>query len=234
MNKIQRPEIDRLFERFDVKSSAYIPLLLGYRCGLRLGEVFGLEISDFDKEAKCLTVRQQLGYHGSNLVISEPKYESKRIIQLDDDTARILEEHVKFIETVKEVYGSGNYYKRYYIDADGVVTEKPAMRELELLNRRIETGALISPRIMQHVGRVIHGCEGSFNPPITDWTFHQLRHTHCSELLANGFDVEYVAFRLGHKNATTTWRYYAHLVPAMCDKSEKMIKSFYQVDKASL
>ena len=228
LRALEKEEVERILDRFGKGSSAYIPLLLGYRCGLRLGEVFGLEVSDFDKDKRCLNVRQQLGYHGSDLVVSEPKYESKRVIRLDDDTSRLLEEHVMCIQAVKMVSELTGNYKRYYLEKDGVVTENPAVQEVDFLNRRIETGELISPRIMQHVGRVVHGCEGAFNPPITDWTFHQMRHTHCSELLASGFDVEYVPARLGHKDAATTWRYYAHLVPAICDKSEKMIERFYQ------
>lgn len=227
LRALEKEEVERIFERFDVRSTAYIPLLLGYRCGLRLGEVFGLEISDYNKETKCLNIRQQLGYHGSELVVSEPKYESKRKIQLDDDTSKILEEYIMRLQAVKTVAETIGCYKRYYLENDGTVTEMPAIRELDLLNRRIATGELISPRIMQHVGRVIHGYEGSFNPPITDWTFHQLRHTHCTELLANDFNVEYVASRLGHKDATTTWRYYSHLVPKICEKSEKQLKNFY-------
>lgn len=225
---LEKEEIERIFQRFGLGSTAYIPLLLGYRCGLRLGEVFGLEISDFNKDTKCLTVRQQLGYHGSKLVISEPKYESSRIVQLDDDTSEVLEKHIMCLKTMKKITEGLNCYKRYYLESNGTVTENPAFREVDLLNRRMDNGSLVSPRIMQHVGRVIHGYEGSFVPPIIDWTFHQMRHTHCTELLANGFNVEYVASRLGHKDATTTWRYYSHMVPEICDESREKLREFYQ------
>ena len=44
-------------------------------------------------------------------------------------------------------------------------------------------------------------------------TFHSLRHTHATMLLTNGVDVRTVAERLGHTDAATTLRYYAHVLP---------------------
>ena len=39
---IDKGMIEKIFERFPEGSSAHIPLMLGYKCGLRLGEAFGL------------------------------------------------------------------------------------------------------------------------------------------------------------------------------------------------
>lgn len=44
-------------------------------------------------------------------------------------------------------------------------------------------------------------------------TFHSLRHTHASMLLANGMDVKTVSERLGHANVSTTLSIYAHVMP---------------------
>lgn len=229
LRALTKEEVEAIFNRFGPGSSAYIPLLMGYRCGLRLGEVFGLEISDFDADTKTINVRQQLGYHGKDLYVSAPKYESRRRIKLDDDTASILAEHVTRITTVEQLFGNSELFKRYYIQQDGKVTETPAVREFRPLNRRIENGALISPRITQHLSRVVHGCTLDFGyPAITDFSFHQLRHTHCSELISFGFSVEFVAKRLGHKDSTTTMRYYSHLMPEVQDRSEEQLKNFYR------
>ena len=40
--------------------------------------------------------------------------------------------------------------------------------------------------------------------------FHALRHSHASALIASGIDVLTVSRRIGHANATTTLRIYAH------------------------
>lgn len=42
---LPQEEIDAIFDRFK-NTRYYMPLLLGYRCGLRKGEVFGLTVED--------------------------------------------------------------------------------------------------------------------------------------------------------------------------------------------
>jgi len=44
-------------------------------------------------------------------------------------------------------------------------------------------------------------------------TFHGLRHTHASWLLASGVDVKTLSERLGHADAAVTMRVYAHVLP---------------------
>jgi len=60
---------------------------------------------------------------------------------------------------------------------------------------------------------------------ITDWfckfikanklphvTFHGLRHTNVSLLIADGVDVRTIASRLGHANPSTTLNLYSHML----------------------
>ncbi len=44
-------------------------------------------------------------------------------------------------------------------------------------------------------------------------TFHTLRHTHASILLASGMGTKEVAARLGHADEAVTLRLYAHVLP---------------------
>jgi integrase len=46
-------------------------------------------------------------------------------------------------------------------------------------------------------------------------TFHNLRHSHGSALIATGWDIEEVSARLGHANVSTTARIYVHEYDAM-------------------
>ena len=41
-------------------------------------------------------------------------------------------------------------------------------------------------------------------------TFHSLRHSHASALIAAGWDIEEVSARLGHADVATTMRIYVH------------------------
>lgn len=44
-------------------------------------------------------------------------------------------------------------------------------------------------------------------------TFHSLRHTHASWLIANGCDLKTLSERMGHADEATTLRIYGHLMP---------------------
>ena len=42
-------------------------------------------------------------------------------------------------------------------------------------------------------------------------TFHALRHTHASQLIASGVDIVTISKRLGHSKPDITLRVYAHM-----------------------
>ncbi|WP_110956172.1 tyrosine-type recombinase/integrase [Anaerosinus massiliensis] len=48
---------------------------------------------------------------------------------------------------------------------------------------------------------------------ISRLTFHCLRHTHASHLLAAGEDISYVSKRLGHSSIEVTYNTYFHFIP---------------------
>jgi integrase len=54
--------------------------------------------------------------------------------------------------------------------------------------------------------------------------FHDLRHTHASELLSAGTPVKTVSKRLGHANATVTMNIYAHLMSGDDERAAKLVQ----------
>jgi integrase len=56
-------------------------------------------------------------------------------------------------------------------------------------------------------------------------TFHSLRHTHASQLIANGVDIVTISKRLGHSNPAITLRIYAHLFTNDDSKAANAINS---------
>ena len=52
---------------------------------------------------------------------------------------------------------------------------------------------------------------------------YDLRHTHASQLINEGWDLVAVSKRLGHSDTTTTLKYYAHLVP---NRDSSHVESF--------
>ncbi len=57
-------------------------------------------------------------------------------------------------------------------------------------------------------------------------TFHSLRHTHATWLLANGASLKDIADRLGHAQESTTLRLYAHAMPGRDRKAAEMFDGF--------
>ena len=57
-------------------------------------------------------------------------------------------------------------------------------------------------------------------------TFHSLRHTHATWLLANGANLNDIAERLGHANESTTLRLYAHAMPGRDQRAAEVFDKF--------
>lgn len=219
--------LNAIFDRFPEGHPGYIPLLLGYRCGLRLGEAYGLLIEDFDRFNRTLTIRRQIQFNDDNeLYFTQPKYCDPgefRVIDLDRDTARILTRHVQKIESCRPVMR----HIQYYESEEGILNTDGIGRPIYLLNVRPLDGSYISPRTMQHISRVIHGKESEFSCVDTLWDYHMLRHTHTSECIAAGMPPESVQKRLGHKNLTTTYRFYVHETERQNEKAKEVLEVMF-------
>lgn len=222
---ITKKDFEKIINRFSSETTQYIPLQLGYRCGLRLGEVFGLDIlNDFDEENHTITVNYQVQYDNEEKIwyLTKPKYNSTRTIELDDFMYNILK--LKKEQIVKDELYYGNLYKRYYINNLMQIIEMNdkldnAYNEYHPVNRR-QDGSYCQPRIMQHCGRIVH-----YQLDMPLWDFHSLRHTHTTNLLSNGADIKYVQKRLGHKNIETTLGIYQHITEEMKERNLEILNN---------
>jgi len=55
--------------------------------------------------------------------------------------------------------------------------------------------------------------------------FHDLRHTHASQLLKAGISAKVVSERLGHSTVGITLDVYSHLLPGMQEEAARRIDS---------
>ena len=111
------------------------------------------------------------------------------------------------------------YYKQLKINDKGQLNYENGTN-IQLVTMR-ENGEFLSPRIIQHVGRVVHYEKGL---EYKEFDFHSLRHTHTTMLLANGADIKYVQKRLGHKNIKVTLDIYYQLTDDIREKNKKFIE----------
>lgn len=241
---IPKERIDAIFDRFPEKTPNHVALMLGYKCGLRIGEAFAVTWEDIDFEAKTLTVRSQIQWfkdknkpaemkasHNRRMLIrsgretgfwyiTAPKYNSVRTIKLDDELIALLERERKQQEKDRQYYAE--HYIMQYMDRQGRVSRRSeGNTPVHFVNIRRD-GEFISPRTMQHTSKVIHT-----DLRFPEFDFHSLRHTHATMLVENGASPMYVQQRLGHKNLAVTMKYYFHYTDKMDTDGNEVLKTLY-------
>lgn len=123
---IPADKMQAIFERFPEGTVNHIALMLGYKCGLRIGEVYGLVWDDIDLDNKTLQVNRQVQWskdesrtreqkraaNGSAdsgdgyWYFSEPKCKSYRTIELEDDLVELLRREKHYQHYGKARYGA--------------------------------------------------------------------------------------------------------------------------------
>lgn len=197
--------IDRIFARFPEGTSTFIPMQLGYRCGMRIGEAFGVCWDDVDFDAMTISIKRQAQWdvEKQQWYMTAPKYDSFRTIEMDEKLGEILQrEHEKQLRA-RQYYGER--YTQLFVSVDGIINTTGEGNKIFPVAVR-EDGTYIGPRTMQHASSVIHHELG-----YSEFTFHSLRHTHATMLVESGAPIKYVQERLGHKDAQVTMRIYSHL-----------------------
>lgn len=162
-------------------------LLLALLCGLRLGEVGELKLSDVDWKRGTIDISRALKYTGiDGNFVGDPKSEaSQREIALPAGMMMVLRETWAYQEECKRL-------------APGV------WRGEGWIVHGWNGGQLHHDTPSKWFRRFAdaHGFQGV--------RFHDLRHTHATILLANNIDVVAVARRMGHDDPSVTLRTYAH------------------------
>jgi integrase len=220
---IPADKIEMIFKRFPEGHPSFLPLTIGYRCGLRLGETFALTWDCIDFEKKTLTVNKQIQWSEvkQHWYFSNPKYNSFRTIEIDDDLVAIFKREKERQE--RACYSYGNLQTKLYVDSDrNLVTEKTDDAEpIDMVMKR-DDGTYIQPRTMQHATSVIH-----YELEYPDFSYHSLRHTHASMLAESGAPIKYTQTRLGHKNAEMTIKVYQHLTNKMSDDGAGILNNMF-------
>lgn len=215
---IDQEHINMIFERFPKGSTAHIPLLLGYKCGMRIGEAFAVTWEDVSFDNSTITISKQLQWDDKVKMwyITPPKYNSVRTIDIDNELLELLKETKEHQGKAKE------YYSEYYITlyTDNNYINETNGTPIHFINVR-ENGGFIQPRIMQHTSAVIHRTFPEFD-------FHSLRHTHCTMLIENNVPLKYVQERLGHKNIKVTMDIYNHITESQKQIGKEMIDNIFK------
>ena len=213
--------IEEIFTRFPEGASTHIPMMLGYKGGLRIGEAFAGTWDDVNIDEGTYTVSRQVQWNEQDKVwyFSAPKYDSYRTIDLDEEAINLLKREKARQMRAEEYYR--DHYTRLYVNEKRQLNTTGEGEEIHLIAVR-ENGEFIIPRSMQHTSQIIHK---ELNYP--EFDFHSLRHTHATMLAENDVPPKYLQERLGHKDLQVTMKYYLHLTDQMSSKGTDILKSMY-------
>ena len=192
-------QMTKILERFPEGHSAHLPLQLAWRVGLREGEVFALQWKDIDFETGTLTVSHQAQMIDNAWTLVPPKYDSIRTVKIDSELLNLLQRTKLKQENDRREYGE--YYQRLWLTETNQISTIQTDREAFFINVR-DNGTYIQPRILMHVGRVVH-----YELGYKEYDYHTLRHTHSTKLYENGATLIDIKARLGHCDEKTTIRY---------------------------
>jgi len=173
-------------------SRLYAAMLLAVTTGLRRGEILGLHWADLDLEKATLSVRhavEQTREAGTRLKSPKSK-KSNRTVALLEICIPTLRRH-KAAQGEEKLRAGADYTDRGLVFAgeDGEIwspdTFTKAYRDL------------VRRTAFEHV------------------RFHDLRHTHATQLLRQGIHPKVVSERLGHSTIALTLDTYSHVLPGM-------------------
>lgn len=188
-------ELEKIFERFGPETDFYMPIMLAYHTGARLGECLALTWDDINMNEKIIHIRHTLSDKRGDPVRTTPKSKnSVRDVPFVDALAKILKARKAREAANKLKYG------QFYISTDipYVCTH--------------ENGSVMTSNAMRYFGKFCHDVLG------IDASFHNIRHTHATMLLENGAKLEYVSRRLGHSSIAITADVYAHVTDKMHER----------------
>jgi integrase len=178
--------------------------------GIRESEVLGLRWDRIDLEKRSMLIDAQLQRVDGKLVLTVPKTKkSLRRLTLNQDAVKAL--------TAQKMQQEG---ERQAAD--------DSWRATGFVFTNQDSGAPIDHRTL-----LKYFYKARVTARIKDITFHGLRHTYASILLARGVPVKEVSESLGHSDVAFTLRIYVHCMPGFRDKAAtEMESAFADADKA--
>ena len=202
----RRPDRDRCLSsdrhpsrsRAGEGTSLHMPLLLALGTGMRRGELLGLRWSDVDLDAGMLVVNQTLQEAYGELHFNEPKTtKSRRRITLPGVVVDALRAH-RAEQARKTLARQPNWSdSEFVLAAPHGGPWRPA--GFDRIWRRFKKKQKIECR------------------------FHDLRHTHATQLLKAGVHPKVVSERLGHASIGIALDTYSHVMPGMQEEAAEKI-----------
>lgn len=194
-----KEELETLLDQAQGTSN-YIPLLLISTCGLRRGELCGLQWRDIDLKNHIMRINRSLDVNEGKVIITQTKTKSgARPIRFPSFLSDELKRHKNKWEQI---------LRRKLTPDDFVLIG------LDEKNRNPDSVYRGLKRLIQEK-----------NLPET--TLHGLRHSHATLMLLEDVPVKVISERLGHSTTKVTQDIYMHVLPDMQDKAAAAVERIF-------
>lgn len=164
---------------------------LAAQTGARLSETLGLVWDNIDLKDETVTFTHQLDRGGHRVPLKTKR--SRRCLEVPSDLVSRLRTH-------KFASAHSGRHDLVFVSRAGTPLSQQNIGQ-RVLRRAVKAAGLGA---VERNGEVVEPAP----------TFHSLRHTHASRLIAAGWDLEEVSARLGHADVGTTQRAYVHAYDA--------------------
>ncbi|HHY26445.1 MAG TPA: site-specific integrase [Desulfitobacterium dehalogenans] len=222
-------EFDQIVERFPADTPYYIPILIGYHTGCRIGEAMALTWEDVDMDRRIISINKLIYKRKPSWYFGATKTKSSiRDIKVGKTLINALKQHKKQQSENRLKYGP-HYVQQYEIEEKGgkdilrrilslpVSVYPGVMKPVDMVCTK-ENGEIVTPDTFKYASRVIHYELGIL------FNFHSLRHTHATTLIENGANMKDVQKRLGHTRLSTTMDTYTHPTEKMANDTVEIFE----------
>jgi integrase len=215
--RVERPDMKVLDPQQSQQLLAYVranaggiypAVLIGLATGARRNEILALKWSRLDFDRATVLIAESLEQIGVSIRFKPPKTGKPRSVVLG---AAVVEE-----------------LRRVKIEQAEALLALGIRQASETLICCRADGSMLTPTKLTDGFRKLMPRSGL--PTIR---FHDLRHSHASQLLAAGVNIKIVAERLGHADPALTLRVYSHLMPAAQAEAAARIDGIFRPIVAS-
>jgi len=223
LDKIERPSLDDERPKRTLSADELRRLIaavdepyrlvfeLAAETGARLGEALGLVWGNVDLDAQTVCFTHQLGKRGERVALKTKR--SRRCVEVTPGL-------VAKLRAARIATSASGEHDFVFLSRAGTPRDHRNIGG-RVLARAVERAGL---EAVERDGKVVEHAP----------TFHNLRHSHGSALIAAGWDIEEVSARLGHANVATTMRAYVHEYEAArrSDDRRNRLAALYGSDDA--
>lgn len=209
-----KTEIDTMYKRLE-STNLQPAFILGYALGLRAGENYALRWCDFDFINNTVTICKQLQYYEKRWCFTTLKTSNSYRTIVFGNSLRDYLLSLKQQQKLSKKFYNDCYKNNTVLDITN--KEKPKTITVEDFVNIKPNGQMLNTYSHKVISRIM---KDEFN---IDFKFHNLRHTHATNLCELGIHPKYAQERLGHSKPEFSIKKYTHTTSTMHERAKKIM-----------